>query len=202
MALVFGDDRDDGGHFDGLKAGRLRVGGRRRRGKGGVTVFALGGSEDHDLIDPFERKRLFQMGWVAGLTTATTFGLFLGDRLGSVEGIGRRRHGGVGTVGVEPCFEVANTPFQLGDASEMSEASRAGYDFHVRMLASRIAFGVRIDKKSGERLRAVDRNTRENHSNYRPARDRIVTNDNAAEFGDCFNRLNLGCFGRLRGWID
>ena len=144
MALVFGDDRDDGGHFDGLEAGRLRVGGRRRRGQVGVAVVALGGPEDRDLIDPVERQQLFQVGRVSRLAAATAFGLLLRDRLGGVEGVGGGRDGRIGAVGAEPRFEVADAPLQLGDASEVGKASGARDGFHVRMLASRIAFSLRI----------------------------------------------------------
>ena len=109
-----------------------------------MAVVAPGRPEGHDLIDPVGGQQLFQMGRVARLAATLAFGLLLGDRLGCVEGIGGRREGRVGAVGAQPCLEVADAPLQLGDASEMGEASRARDGFHRRILSSQIASSVPI----------------------------------------------------------
>src|SRR5262249_3417399 len=58
------------------------------------------------------------------------------DGLGGAERVGGGGHGGVGTVGAEPCFEDGDTPLQLGDASVAGSAARAVRAFHAVMLGS------------------------------------------------------------------
>src|SRR5207302_7295304 len=51
-------------------------------------------------------------GLAAGLTARGRFA----NRLGCAEGIGRRRHGGIGGVVAEPRQQIADNGFQLGHA--------------------------------------------------------------------------------------
>jgi hypothetical protein len=79
VPLVFGDGRDEGRHLGRLGAGRLGVGGRRRRGQRRVAAVAVGGAEGDDPIDAVGWQQALQVG---RLTAPTTFGLLLGDGLG------------------------------------------------------------------------------------------------------------------------
>ncbi|MBL8797359.1 MAG: hypothetical protein JNM56_25885 [Planctomycetia bacterium] len=116
MALVFRDGRHHRRQLDHLHAGRRRVTSAGRAGQGGVAVLALGRHESLEMIHPFGRQQLAQVGRMAGLAAAPAFGLLLDHRRRCSEGIGRRRHGGIGGGGAQACAEVADERFQLGDA--------------------------------------------------------------------------------------
>ena len=142
VPLVFGDHCDDGRYLDRLEAGRLGIGRGRRRWQFRAAAFAVRRAEDHGLVDPLGGQQLLEMGRVARLGTATALGLLLLDGLGCVKGVAGGWERGVAAVGAQPCFELGDTPLQLGDASEVGQASRANHFPHADVLSTRMQTGT------------------------------------------------------------
>jgi len=91
VGLVLGDDGRQHGKLGDLMPGRFGiVGARFCRQRCLAAGASLGDIRDDD-IDPRCRQPESVVSLMAGLPTATSSGARLDDRLGSVQGVGRRR---------------------------------------------------------------------------------------------------------------
>jgi hypothetical protein len=115
--------RDNGGQhrkFGDLMPGGFGVVGAGLLGQRCLTTGANRRDVRDDKVHPRCGQPDSVIALMAGLPTSTSAGARLDDRLGSVEGIGRRRRGAIGRVALNLSEKFFVPSFQRRDASHCS----------------------------------------------------------------------------------
>lgn len=115
MGLMLGDDGGQQGKLGDLMPGRFRIVGAKFRRQRCLATGASLRDIRNDDVDPRLRQPDSVMALMAVLTTAPPSGASLDNRLGSVQGIGRRRRGAIGGVALNLREEFFVLSFKHGD---------------------------------------------------------------------------------------
>jgi hypothetical protein len=118
MGLMFGDNGGQRGEFGDLMPGGFRIVGSRFGRQRRLTVGAGPRDIDNDGVNPRLGQAEPLMSPMSGLPAASSAGRSLDDRLGSVEGIGRRRRGAIGRVSMKLSEKFFNLSFKYGDPGQ------------------------------------------------------------------------------------
>jgi hypothetical protein len=102
-----------------------------------ITLLAFVRHKNLNMVNAFGRQHLFEARQMALLSARLPLELFLDRRLATGEGIGRKWHRGIGTIGLKACLQRSQPPFQLGYASVAFQASGARQNVYAAMLESR-----------------------------------------------------------------
>jgi hypothetical protein len=118
MGLMFGDNGGQSGEFGDLMPGGFGIVGSRFGGQRRLTASADPRDIDDDGVNPRLGQAEPVMSPMSGLPAASSAGRSLDDRLGSVEGIGRRGRGAIGRVSMKLSEKFFDLRFKYGDPGQ------------------------------------------------------------------------------------